>query len=256
MLACLLCAVFITRHLTPLYSNGLHSQGVSQKYFLYQCRYIYIDMGTNIGVQIRKLYEPHLYRGAPVLPLFQEMFGNHSSEVCSVGFEANPLHDKYLKEFEAYSLRRGWRVKIFTSTAVSFRDGLVSFFTEPGNEVNNQWTASLEPTLNTSNTTVTSIDIASWIKDHILSRNSKSRLPKPIIMMKSDIERHDPTVLAHLMLSGVYCSIDMIYAEHLTKEFSSAVSLIQNYARTCKTKLIDMDDESYYQQRFPFVLPN
>lgn len=30
------------------------------------CQYIYIDIGTNIGVQIRKLYELHLYPKADV----------------------------------------------------------------------------------------------------------------------------------------------------------------------------------------------
>ena len=31
------------------------------------CQYVYVDMGTNIGIQIRKLYEPYLYTGAHVL---------------------------------------------------------------------------------------------------------------------------------------------------------------------------------------------
>ena len=30
------------------------------------CRYVYIDVGTNMGIQIRKLFEPHLYPEAEV----------------------------------------------------------------------------------------------------------------------------------------------------------------------------------------------
>src|SRR5689334_7871726 len=65
-------------------TNKLFSH-MSQENFLDGCRYVYIDLGTNIGIQIRKLYEPHLYPNALVLPLFKEIFGNHSHEVCSIG---------------------------------------------------------------------------------------------------------------------------------------------------------------------------
>lgn len=34
------------------------------------CSMVYIDMGTNIGHQIRKLYEPELYPGNPTEALF------------------------------------------------------------------------------------------------------------------------------------------------------------------------------------------
>ncbi|CAF4911446.1 unnamed protein product, partial [Rotaria sp. Silwood2] len=167
------------------------------------CRYVYIDMGTNIGVQIRKLYEPHLYPNADVLPLFKQIFANHSDEVCSVGFEANPLHDKYLKEFENYCLKRNWRVKIFTSTAVSTVEKNLTFYTEPGNEGNNQWGASLHALNKKTNITVPSIDIASWFKKTVLNRKIPAGFASSKIMMKTDIEGHDPFVLVHLMLSFV-----------------------------------------------------
>ena len=229
---------------------------ISQPKLLDGCRYVYIDMGTNIGIQIRKLYEPHLYPNAPVLPLFQEMFGNSSNEVCSVGFEANPLHDSYLKEFEAYCLKRGWRVKIFTSTAVSVTDGNVTFFIHPGDEKNNQWGASLEAGGKTANVTVPSINIVAWMKKTVLNRKLPPGLLPSKVMMKTDIEGHDQAVLANLLLSSLYCSIDLIYGEHLVAEFQNAVALFQRYSEWCKTKLIYMDDESYYQTRFPFVFHN
>ena len=56
------------------------------------CNFVYLDMGTNFGVQIRwkqleilifffkfdcrKLYEPHLYPRAPVLKVFDQYFGD------------------------------------------------------------------------------------------------------------------------------------------------------------------------------------
>merc|ERR550539_841072 len=60
------------------------------------CTFVYLDMGTNIGVQIRKLYEPDLFPGAPIIPLFDKYFGKIEerdfSEICSVGWEPNPSH--------------------------------------------------------------------------------------------------------------------------------------------------------------------
>ena len=44
-------------------------------HFLDGCRHVYLDMGTNTGVQIRKLYQPHLFPNASVLPIFDKFFG-------------------------------------------------------------------------------------------------------------------------------------------------------------------------------------
>jgi len=234
-------------------SNQLNSPSGAK--FLDNCQYIYIDMGTNIGVQIRKLYEPYLYPNASVLPLFQEVFGNHSNEVCSIGFEANPLHDSYLKEFESYCLKRRWRVKIYPSTAVSIVAANLTFFTEPGNEDNNQWGASLENISNTQKQKiiVSSIDIVSWFRSNVIERKYSKDLPTRI-MMKSDLEGHDQIVLQAMILSGIYCSIDLIYAEHLSGEFYNATGYLLKNSKTCRTKLVNMDDESYHRDRFPFNL--
>ena len=64
------------------------------------CYHVYIDVGSNIGVQIRKLFEPHLYPRAKVRKIFQHFFGDvelRSEGVCAVGFEPNPNHTTYLK---------------------------------------------------------------------------------------------------------------------------------------------------------------
>ena len=232
-------------------SNQLNSPSGAK--FLDNCQYIYIDMGTNIGVQIRKLYEPFLYPKAQVLPLFQEVFGNHPNEVCSIGFEANPLHDSYLKEFESYCLKRRWRVKIYSSTAVSIVAANLTFFTEPGNEGNNQWGASLENIAYSKkkNITVPSIDIISWFRSNVIERKYSEDLSTKI-MMKSDLEGHDQVVLTAMILSGIYCSIDLIYGEHLSGEFQNTIGYLLKNSKTCRTKLIYMDDESYHRDRFPF----
>ena len=69
--------------------------------FLDGCRFVYLDVGTNIGVQIRKLFEPELYPNAKIHKIFDRYFGDMKqrirSGVCAVGFEPNPNHTSYLQ---------------------------------------------------------------------------------------------------------------------------------------------------------------
>ena len=52
------------------------------------CLHVFIDLGSNRGLQIRKLYEPHHFPLAPVLPLYERFFGKPETrklqEICSV----------------------------------------------------------------------------------------------------------------------------------------------------------------------------
>ena len=52
------------------------------------CLHVFLDLGSNRGVQIRKLYEPHVFPLAPVQPLYQRFFGKpeqrNLQEICSV----------------------------------------------------------------------------------------------------------------------------------------------------------------------------
>ena len=56
-------------------ATGRESRGTN---LLDGCRHVYLDVGSNIGVQVRKLYQPELYPGAVVLPVFKEAFGRYA----------------------------------------------------------------------------------------------------------------------------------------------------------------------------------
>jgi len=68
----------------------------------YNCTHVYLDVGTNRGVQIRKLFQPHLYPGAKVLPDFDLEFGPppRCPSVCAIGFEPNPRHWDHLDRLQ------------------------------------------------------------------------------------------------------------------------------------------------------------
>lgn len=54
---------------------------------------------------MRKLYEPQLYKGSKIIPIFEEYFYPKDKSnlnkilpmTCSIGFEPNPHHEQVLK---------------------------------------------------------------------------------------------------------------------------------------------------------------
>jgi len=85
------------------------------------CARVYIDYGSNAGLQIRKLYEPHLFahfhEGNPTEPIFHSVFGENRDDVCTFGFEAGPRHAKRLTSLQRAFRGVGRRVTFFTNTA-------------------------------------------------------------------------------------------------------------------------------------------
>jgi hypothetical protein len=80
-------------------NQDLHKHN-KQSSWMDGCRLLYLDVGTNRGVQIRKLFEPHLYPKAPVLEVYDEIFGTNRSsmkDLCAVGWEPNIHHAPFLK---------------------------------------------------------------------------------------------------------------------------------------------------------------
>jgi hypothetical protein len=92
-------------------------------------------------VQLRKLYDPQQFPGAPVLPTFDKAFGKQRSGVCAIGVEANPHHTPYLTTVNAYFQQRGFQAVILTEVAASIRSGTASFFLDSGSPM--EWGASL-----------------------------------------------------------------------------------------------------------------
>ena len=216
------------------------------------CQYIYIDLGTNIGHQIRKLYEPHLYPGNPTESIFTKYFSNDTASrrnnVCAFGFEPNPLHTQRLNKLESAYRKLGIRLKIFTSTAASIVDSnSVKFYRDEGASTNNEWGASLTTdTLHQSSkktaVDITSKDVVKWLKYELLSCHPRAKAP--VIVMKIDIEGHDNLVLGSSIVRGAFCHIDCIYGEsHVSPVVGQLASFLRNLG-VCKTQYVDLDDES------------
>ena len=184
------------------------------------CQYVYLDVGTNIGIQIRKVFEPELFPEAKVLPIFDEIIGTNRSsrhDLCVVGFEPNIHHTTRLQELETAYLRRGWRVKIFTETAVALKNGEADFFFDTvAPAQRHQWGASLIPYHETmrddqgssdggkrtaaAKATVHTMDLADYIVRYVAARHHDTGRNHQILM-KLDIEGAEHELLPHLILT-------------------------------------------------------
>ena len=90
---------------TPAVENilsAMHADEVAidRLFARHHCTNAYLDVGTNIGVQLRKLVEPKKYPKAAVNQIFGRIFGDaqHRCSVCLFGFEPNPRRKPRLLE--------------------------------------------------------------------------------------------------------------------------------------------------------------
>jgi len=131
----------VSKHPSKKIEHKKHDDKEEKKHASYDhpewlkgCKKIFLDVGCNIGVNVRKLYEPKKYLGAKLLPFFQRHFGepawrrspaNHSG-LCALGFEPNHDHKDRLKSIEKSYLENGWHVHFYPYAAWS-SDGHMAF---------------------------------------------------------------------------------------------------------------------------------
>jgi hypothetical protein len=228
---------------------------------------IYLDIGTNVAVQIRKLYDPLKFPGAMVLPIFDKYFGDDREKVCAVGFEPNSAHTQYLKTVNAYFEKHLLPAYVFTEVAVSSHRGNTTFFTDPqAPKQVHQWGASLAPWNagnNRASVTVQLVDLHNFVLNVVVPIVKVERLKTgraPPIIMKMDIEGAEFVVLPAMIVSGALCHLDLMFAEwhednmrlsmpercNLTREeILSAFEGLRATNRACNVEFNDLDDESY-----------
>ena len=148
----------------PQHANALPlevSTAIRELIHRFECHSAYLDIGSNVGVQVRKLYEPHLYAGydpsmvglakrfglyeeptaeelgaglvkgaawwnvtSQVLPIFERFFGPAPRcGVCAIGVEPNPRHEARHQQLQAALQAAGVGGLWLSRTAVDVADG-------------------------------------------------------------------------------------------------------------------------------------
>mmetsp|Transcript_37571 Transcript_37571/g.59436 ORF Transcript_37571/g.59436 Transcript_37571/m.59436 type:complete len:289 (-) Transcript_37571:118-984(-) len=270
----LLCLASFGVHLIPVHcaylrttqsnaTNGKHvvrtNASLALPAWVSSCKYIYLDLGSSIGVQIRKLYEPRKYPQATVTPVFDQYFGYEGQRrlpatqngMCALGFEPNPMHYSRLEQLEAAYMAKGWHVHFFKAAVWSSAGSMT--FTGVGNDPGHRdWGAKLRVPLSLNNydVEVPTVDIAAFVQS--LPANS-------VQLMKMDIEGAEYECVPHMINHHTLCAntIKAAFAEAHAwgntrnwpgqRNFASIKWHVdtQQGCPAGVTQFIDLDDESY-----------
>lgn len=200
-------------------------QQVDELFSSFTCKHVYLDVGTNLGVQIRKLYEPHKYPKAEGIHAFDEDFARFNRcNVCSIGFEPNPAHSHRLTELQT-RMRRDLQVGVIIFQAAVGTD--VSKMTFEVDESSDHedvgasgrqgaQSGTGDPSEKLRPVSVPTLDLAPIVLrvQQLMQQQAEQRNDKVgKIMMKMDIEGSEFSVLPHLVRSQALCMIGRVQIE-------------------------------------------
>lgn len=228
------------------------------------CKKVFLDLGSNRGTHIRKLFEPQKYPDAPYLKFFDEGFGpqevrNQSfnkTGICAFGFEANPRWGWRLLDIQAAYAKQGWRVKWFAPNAVGSKaDTLTFWLNDAGGS--SDWGFSTTKT----NENATSVDVEQTNFTEFMARLNEAASPG-YRLMKMDIESAEYDVLPPLVDAQLLCESAL---NHVTIEwhwFGTIDATVRDEIRSkvessnaCQagkaTNFTTVDDESYLDDGKP-----
>ena len=236
------------------------------------CKHLYIDMGSNIGVQIRKVYQPDGYPGAKVESTFNRFFGSNADDrkkVCTIGFEANVHHTARLLAMQYNYRNASFPCVIFTESAVSNKVGIVEFLLDPtAKPEKHEWGATAVPCIErvkekpcpdaSHRASALAVDMNQFLHSvHSLwtSTSSYTSTKDHKIVAKMDIEGSEFNVLPHMILHGSICFIDYLIIEfhpldmqslsQLDRSLGDVINHLIKKSESCKLEISGRDDETF-----------
>jgi len=247
------------------------------------CYHVFLDVGANIGVHGRFLYEPTKYGNSfSAVSLFEQEFGKKrdNRDFCVFAFEPNPTHRERFEQMVFAYRAMGWRYE-YIPAGVSDHTGNMTFY-HMNDENFNEWGFTAKRSVEGAREEhVPVIRLASWLQEEVYHRMVPS-MPfgeyetGPKVFMKMDVEGEEYRVLPDLLLSGIMCSVvDFLMGEihyggfipmklsnnftiqnasEASEFFRGMFSMIKS-AQSCKTRYSDKDDETYLHDGMPFPKP-
>lgn len=192
------------------------------------CHHVFLDLGANIGVHTRFLYEPERYPLAVAAKsIFDERFGTNrdNRDFCAFGFEPNPQHAARHEELAAAYARMGWRYT-FLQAGVSDEDGSITFYrnahrasekkTELGFSVLDR---DGKGSATSRAVVVPTVRLSAWLEDEVGNRELPAQVygsyaGGPTVVAKLDVESYEYAVLPDLLFTGSLCrNVNFMFAE-------------------------------------------
>lgn len=182
------------------------------------CYHVFLDVGANIGIHARFLYEPDRYpKSKSSRATFAREFGypRDNRDYCVFAFEPNPKFEKRHLDMEKAYAAMGWRYTPIMAGA-SDADGNFTFYHSAfeKEEWETGFSAVTPKTLyggNATARTVSIVRLASWIQNEIQDRQIpdiqySEVQSEPKVIMKLDIEGLEFKVFPDLLTSGALCN--------------------------------------------------
>ena len=212
----------------------------------FHCTSAYLDIGSNVGVQIHKVYQPALFTGidpslkklakymglldeptaaeseagivkgalfwnatSGVLPIFDAYFGPAPRcHVCSIGVEPNPRLTKKHVTLEESLRARNVGALMLSNTAADISAGQ-THISPRGHTAGPNFVGGQ---VGWGKENVTTIDLARLVR--FVHRNLLKVDGQPSrIVMKLDTEGQEYRILPHLVAQGAACLVDRMYLE-------------------------------------------
>jgi hypothetical protein len=249
------------------------------------CYHIFIDLGANIGVNARFLFQPHLYPDAQFIheeifgPVFGSAVQRDNRDFCVFSWEPNPNHRKRWENLTESYQRMNWRITYFNA-GVGDHDGSIHFY-HLNDEAFQEFGFTFSPPPRNRKFTMESVPlirISDWLWNEIWQRelptsvygNYSEKGPK--VVMKMDIELMEYVVLPDLLLSGALCNnVHLLFGEfHFIKDrfpfntpyvslrnrkdarvFFQNLMSIHSVSHNCLTNMIWQDSEAYLHDGMP-----
>lgn len=192
------------------------------------CRHVFLDLGANIGMHTRFLFEKVRYSRSPYQKIFDKWFGSERHSVCAFAFEPNPEHVSRHRLLEKAYNPRGWHYRAF-SFAVGSYNGTQTMYKNARREKiatgqNRTWMVGFSTVdrefdrkgadskynlaERQQKVVVPVVDIAEFIDQQVIgrrySKTSKSSRP-PAVVIKMDIEGSEFEVLNEMLRRGILC---------------------------------------------------
>ncbi|QDZ23122.1 hypothetical protein A3770_09p56400 [Chloropicon primus] len=198
------------------------------------CHHVFLDVGANIGIHTRFLFEPSLYPDASLsTAIFESQFGSgrDNRDFCAFGFEPNPAHADRHRELEAMYGAMGWRYTPVLAAAGN-KEGALTFYHNAKGAGSEEWGFSSSLHADPKDVIaeeVPVVHLARWIEREIMGRKLPARVygkyegdPGPKVVMKMDVEGQEYYLLPSLLATGVMCKgVDFVFGEHHARFFRS-----------------------------------
>jgi len=247
------------------------------------CLHVFIDLGSNRGLQIRKLYEPHHFPLAPILPLYEKFFGKPENrklqEICSVAFEPNPKHAEHLNILASSYATCGIKVVVYMAGVghKNSKSKFAPFNSLLGAEVGHDTSARLihedesvkQYTESHFHDSVDLVEVdvvrfATFVTEVVAKRKlpTSAGVHKPRVVIKADIEGAELKIIPDMVVTGALNHVDNIHMEwhdessyrtgrepqmisKLAPAITTLAKLTQSEGLEHQFEIEEMDDETY-----------